>query len=188
MTDYFSSLAPARVFVPLCGKSLDLKWLLEHGHEVIGVELSELACREFYREHSIPFRESQCGRFTVFRGERITVLNGDFFELEPSSLLQFGGQIGAVYDRAALIAMPPDIRARYARHMIQLLQGAGRDENFRFLQIVLERTPHDEKGPPFSVCLSEIESLYGAYFKIRALSREQLEEATSECVYELYPR
>jgi thiopurine S-methyltransferase len=186
MTEYFTAIAPTRVFVPLCGKSLDLRWLHEQGHEVVGIELSEQGCREFFRESSIAFRESRSGPFTVFQGDRITIFNGDFFDLQPSHL----GQVGAVYDRAALIALPPNSRGPYAQHMVRLIEESSRSEGFRFLQIVLERTPPDKDGPPFSVCPSEIWELYGARFAIRPISRESIEPVTTpgniteECVYE----
>lgn len=190
MIDYFSILPSTRVFVPLCGKSLDLKWLLTHGHEVVGVELSEQASREFFQENSIPFQEDKVGPFNRFRGDRITIFNGDYFDLEPGYL----GSFNSVYDRAALIALPAEIRGRYTQKMLQLIGETRQSAAFRFLQIVLERTPHDLTGPPFSVPGSEIEKLYGSYFAIECLSREKVEMSqrpgvmTEECVYSMSGR
>ncbi len=183
MVSYFSGLAPTRVFVPLCGKSLDLIWLRDQGHEVLGAELSEDACRAFFEENRIAFQESLEGRFKVFRADRLTIYNGDVFELDPARL----GRIGAVYDRAALIALPSAVRARYAAQILRLIGEPGWSEDFRFLQIVLERTPQDEDGPPYSVQRDEVERLYGSEFAIRPLSRERFERG-DECVYELSRR
>ena len=186
MTEYFSNLKPTRVFVPLCGKSLDLVWLRDQGHEVVGVELVEQACREFFSEHHLSVQTKQDGPFTVYEGDRITIYNGDFFDLESRHL----NKPGAVYDRAALIALPSDIRARYAERMIELIK-TSRSEIFHFQQIVVERTPADEKGPPFSISSSDIKTLYGDVFEITLLSRELIPEMrtpavqTHEFVYDL---
>ena len=42
--------------MPLCGKSLDLLWLRDQGHLVIGVELSATAFEDFCLENGIPAR------------------------------------------------------------------------------------------------------------------------------------
>jgi thiopurine S-methyltransferase len=103
--------------------------------------------------------------------------------------------LGAVYDRAALIALPHELRARYATHMIRLLEPSVVTGRPRFLQIVLERTPTDDKGPPFSVSEAELQELYGRRFKIERISREPVDiggsrgdssaTQTEECVYTL---
>lgn len=185
LTANFAHLAPTRIFVPLCGKSLDLIWLASRGHEVMGVELSEQAVREFFKENQIACHESVRGNFKLFHGGGITILNGDFFELTPQDL----GDIGAVYDRAALIALPPELRRSYAAKMIQLLDACAHPDTFELLQIVLERTPHDPKGPPYSISTSELEVLYGKSFQIQSISREFLPSnstetsRTEECIY-----
>lgn len=181
---HFSGLLPTRVFVPLCGKSLDLKWLASKGHEVIGVELSEKGCRAFFEENQLEYKESRGGGFLVFVAGAITIYCGDFFDLSPSHL----GKIGAIYDRAALIALPPELRPRYARHLVELVRETALP-GLRFLQVVLRRTPHDEKGPPFSILDTEIRQLYGHAFKIEQLSCEAVDmnngstSVTEEYVY-----
>lgn len=187
LTQNFSDLKPTRVLVPLCGKSLDLTWLAAKGHEVVGVELSRLAVETFFKEHSVDFTVARVGAFEVFRGGKYTIFSGDLFELGAEEL----GTIGAVYDRAALIALPPELRARYAAHMLTLLSSSAARPGFRFLQIVLEREPHLEKGPPFGVSSTELKSLYGKRFAIEPVSRELVftEEDSGakvfECVYRL---
>ena len=183
---HFSSLGPTRVFVPLCGKSLDLQWLASRGHEVVGVELSESGCEAFFHEHKIPVQVSTHGRFKTFHSDRITIFNGDFFDLGPREL----SGIGAIYDRAALIAMPPESRVQYTTRMINIVHACAQKVQFDFLQILFERTPHDTKGPPFSVSAAELQSLYGQYFDIEPLIREEVDRGdssnkTEECVYRL---
>ena len=111
-----------RVFVPLCGKSLDLLWLAKQGHEVIGVELSPVAVKSFFRENKLtPFKQKK-GAFTLWRHGKISILCGDFFSLTLKDL----GAIDMVYDRAALTALPEDIRKHYVVHLKQLLPSAAK--------------------------------------------------------------
>jgi thiopurine S-methyltransferase len=162
----FTNLATTRILVPLCGKSLDLTWL---------------ASRAYFEEGKIDFTEERAGKFTVFKGGKVTLFNGDFFDFSH----ELAGNFGAVYDRAALIALPPELRARYAAHLIGLIRGGARP-GFTFLQLVIERGNDDGKGPPFSVSGDEINRLYGKEFEIMRLKSEQL-DIGAQCVYELSP-
>ena len=172
---HLGDLEPTRVLVPLCGKTLDLAWLASRGHEVIGVELSTQACREFFTGQGIPFNESGPGPFKKFEGGGVTILNGDFFALTPADI----GRLGAVYDRAALIALPRAMRPRYASKLRELLAPSLAEARiraaFRFLQIVIERTPHNEKGPPHSVPEAEVRALYEDLFRISLESTETVD-------------
>ncbi len=78
----FSGLSPRKIFVPLCGKSYDLDWLMKQGHEVVGVELSKLACEAFFQEHGQNPKIYNQGQFTVFECERLKIYNGDFFSVK----------------------------------------------------------------------------------------------------------
>jgi thiopurine S-methyltransferase len=188
---YFSGMSPTRIFVPLCGKSMDLAWLASQGHEVVGVELSSVACQLFFEESKIPYQKSQDTKFTLYQStdptHKVTLLNGDFFDLQDFDLTQ----IGAVYDRAALIALPLQMRVAYASSLCQLIRKYADPHSFVFLQIVLDRTPPDLNGPPFSISDSELKSLYGKDFEITLLSRETVDmgdsnlNQTEECVYQM---
>ena len=147
----------AAVFVPLCGKSLDMLWLREQGHEVLGVELSEKAVSAFFDENAIPAEVSREGSFKVYTGGGVRLRSGDFFALEASDL----GGIHAVYDRAALIALPPGLRADYARHMAKLLPSGA-----HILLITMEYPDGTLEGPPFSVSEEEVHSLFDGAFTI----------------------
>lgn len=103
----------SRVFVPLCGKSLDMTWLAKQGHEVIGVELSTVAVKAFFRENQLKPIKRRLGKYTLWRHGRISILCGDYFSLNKDDL----GHIDTVYDRAALTALPEEIRKRYAMHL-----------------------------------------------------------------------
>jgi thiopurine S-methyltransferase len=161
----------ARVFVPLCGKTLDMKWLIDQGHFVVGVDLSEFACEGFFREHGIAFEKKAVGAFTQFESERCILWVGDFFQLTPAMI----GPVAAVYDRAALIALPPELRKKYAAHIKNLIKDEVYKPGFEFLQIVLMRTPQDSDGPPFSVRFEEVESHYRDIFETEKLVQEPTE-------------
>lgn len=158
---YFNDLnlkSGARILVPLCGKSIDMLWLLSQGYELIGVELSSLACSAFFTEHQLSVTTHHTDHFTMFQGEKITLLAGDFFELNQETL----GSVAAVYDRAALVALPSELRQRYAAHLITLLQ----DTSSVFL-ITTSYNQESMQGPPFSVDEAEVIKLYGAHFHIK---------------------
>ena len=127
-----------RILAPLCGKSVDLVWLAERGHEVVGIDLSQLAADAFASEQ---------GR----RAERVKYLVGDLFDLTAEKV----GLFDFVYDRAALIALPEGLRARYVKHLRTLLTPRA-----QALLISLEYDPAQMTGPPFSVPESEVRSLF----------------------------
>lgn len=105
------------MFVPLCGKSLDMLWLAQQGHDVIGVEISPIATRAFFAENKLHAHRRRAGAFTLWQSGRISILCGDYFALRQSDL----GVIDTVYDRAALTALPADIRALYSVHLRKIL-------------------------------------------------------------------
>ena len=105
LTQYLSSLnlaKNARIFVPLCGKSLDLAWLLDQGYHVIGIDLSPVAIQDLMSNLGLNFKETQIGGLTYYQHAQIELFTGNFFELTADHL----GKIDAIYDRAALIALP----------------------------------------------------------------------------------
>jgi thiopurine S-methyltransferase len=149
------------VLVPLCGKSLDLLWLASRGHRVLGVEISPLAAEQFFAEHQLSPRTDSLGPFQRHRVDEISLLVGDFFELQPDWLVD----VAAVYDRASLIALPPEMRARYARHLANLLPAG-----VRSLLITLEYEQSRMKGPPFAVVEPEVRDLFEPDFQVEPIS------------------
>lgn len=140
------------VFVPLCGKSVDLRWLADQGAHVLGVELSPIAVENFFAEQGLIPRTRKDGAFTIWENGPIRLLCGDYFALAPEDL----ASVHAVYDRAALIALPPEGRVDYVAHLDRLLPG-GR----RTLLVTLEYLQEQMQGPPFSVSEHEVHSLFG---------------------------
>ncbi len=178
------------VFVPLCGKAHDLGWLRERGHQVVGVELSEIACRDFFAERSLKPDVSSSGAFTRFSANGISLWCGDFFGLQPQDLPAFS----LIYDRAALIALPPTGRHNYATHLQRLAPTGS-----RMLLITLDYPPQASfQGPPFAVGDAEVNAHYRSRFQIEQLAHQPLaaddglhkrglRDAT-ESVYLLTPR
>jgi len=178
-----------RIFVPLCGKTLDLIWLAEQGFKVVGVELSALAAEAFFTENNLAAQQSQVDGFTLWQSENISIFCGDFFNLSNDIL----GKIDAVYDRASLIALPPVMRQDYAIKLMDLTQSASK------LLITLEYDQSKMDGPPFSVSQSEVEALYSNGYEVKQqVAQDVLDENErfrqkgldfmNECVYQLTPK
>ena len=159
--------ANSRVFVPLCGKSLDLLWLRTLGHSVLGVELSPVALESFLMEHGIPARRRVLSCFDVYEADGFTLFCGDYFKLTPALL----GSVSAVYDRAALISWTPAARESYVEHLT-LLTSPGTQT----LLIAVEYPPEQMKGPPFPLTRDTIENLYAGRYSIEELARHEILE------------
>ena len=159
-------LAPgSRVFVPLAGKSLDMLWLASRGHRVLGVEVEPLAVEQFFAENNLVpvIQTSQYGRHYI--SDEIELICGDAFALDAGAL----SGCDAVFDRAALIALPPDMRQRYVHALYAALPG-----NCRGLLITLEYPPHEKQGPPFTVPEAEVRDRYGRDWVVETLERRDI--------------
>ena len=152
-------IAPGeRVFVPLCGKSLDMAWLAQLGHEVVGVELSPLAIKDFFAERGVSPKATDAAGFLQLTADGITLLSGDFFELQSDQIRP----VGAVYDRGALIALPADMRRLYAARLAELAP-------VPMLLITVLYDQAEMPGPPFAVSHSEVRELYQDRYQIEVL-------------------
>lgn len=149
-----------RVFVPLCGKSHDLRWLREQGYHVIGSELSPLAVEAFFAEYDLTPDIQQEQHYTRWEQEDIEILCGDFLELKPPDV----GRIDAFYDRAALIALTPVQRPGYARKIADLVM-----KDTPGLLITLAYNQLEMSGPPFAVSKAEVDRLFGNNFEVREI-------------------
>ncbi len=157
--------AGSRVFVPLCGKSLDMHWLAAQGHRVLGVELSPLAIRQFFAEAGLEpaVYESRYGEH--FTAGPIEIIRGDAFGLDAELLADVRG----VYDRAALVALPTQTRKRYADELCERLPDGSRG-----LLITLEYPQQERAGPPFSVPESEVHALFARDWRVDLLERRRI--------------
>lgn len=153
------------VFVPLCGKSLDLLWLSEQGHNVIGIEISELAICDFFTENRLNYSKLKQDNFYRWKAEQLTIWQGDFFNLKANHLQDVEG----VFDRASLVALPIKLRQKYAQHLKQILPIKA-----KLLLVTFEYQQSEMNGPPFSVHESEVYELYADHYKIKLLLKKDV--------------
>ncbi|SFC11960.1 thiopurine S-methyltransferase [Marinospirillum celere] len=167
-------LAPeARVLVPLCGKSLDMSWLLSEGHDVIGVDFSRKAQEDFLATRQEAVRYSQQkDLYLAYQGALLFVA-GDVFHLRQEMLRS----VDAVYDRAALVALPPATRQNYAFFLAQCLRPGAQ------ILLVTRQAPEERLSPPFNISAEEVDRLYGTNFRIERLQREERGDGVIEEVY-----
>lgn len=153
LTKYFPALLKEgdhHVFVPLCGKSLDMVHLAKHMN-VTGNELSAIACQDFFLENDVDFKQNDFDGFTQYSFENITLLEGDFFFLTSKHLTS----LHWIYDRAALIALPEAMQEQYVRHLKTFLS-----VNTRLFLVTVEFPKAQLEGPPFPITASRVEQLF----------------------------
>ncbi|TPV59153.1 thiopurine S-methyltransferase [Aestuariibacter sp. GS-14] len=154
-----------RVLVPLCGKSKDMTWLLQRGCEVVGIELNESAVQQYFKELGSVPEVTQIGDFTCYAATDITIFCGDVLSITQAMI----GKIDAVYDRAALVALPADMRRPYVKTLLTTAPEA------RHLLITFEYDQALHSGPPFSVTEAELLELYGCAKMQPVLASEPLQ-------------
>ncbi|UWQ55685.1 thiopurine S-methyltransferase [Leisingera caerulea] len=153
LVKHFSRLelaAGQTVFVPLCGKALDLDWLCGQGLRVTGIEFNQGAVEEVFARQGLKPEVSHTGSLTRYQAGRLTLFAGDFFALAAGHL----GPVDAVYDRAALVAVKPQDRAVYTAHLNQVTRTAKQ----MLIGFDYDRTLME--GPPFSVPGETVRALY----------------------------
>jgi thiopurine S-methyltransferase len=160
---YFSALqlAPqSRVFLPLCGKTLDIAWLLAQGFQVAGAELSAIAVEDLFKNLKLTPSITPLGEVANYHAENLDIFVGDIFKLKQKQLVQ----VDAVYDRAALVALPEEMRKLYTKHLMALTQNAPQ------LLICFEYDQTLHAGPPFSISAKEVQQHYADYFDVDLLT------------------
>jgi len=158
-----------RVLVPLCGKSVDMPWLAERGVEVVGVELIEKAVTSFWSEMGVAPETDRLHGFVRTQSGAITLLQGDIFMVHETHI----GTVDAIYDRAAIIAIPSDQQQRYADHLLGLLRPGG-----KMLLLTYDMPIAPEKGPPFSVAPERVPELFAAAATLECLDTVMLTPET----------
>ncbi len=145
------------VFLPLCGKTRDIAWLLGRNYRVVGAELSGIAVRELFSELGLTSIVSNEGKLFRYQAHGIDVFLGDIFDLTAEHI----GTVDAIYDRAALVALPAAMRERYAPHLIGITGTAPQ------LLITLEYDQLQMDGPPFSIAEAEVQQHYGGAYRVQ---------------------
>ena len=162
---YWPSLEVPRgsqVLVPLCGKTLDMGWLAGQGYRVLGVELAQRAVEDFFSEQGLQPEVRQEGALRRYSAGAVEILQGDFFALTPEQV----ADCRALYDRAALIALPPAMRDDYAAHLTRLLMPGSRG-----LMVTLDYEQSRLDGPPFSVSETEVRERFKEGWVVELLER-----------------
>ena len=164
LTQHFSALKlppGSRVFLPLCGKTRDILWLLDQGYRVVGAELSPLAVNQLFAELKIAPSITDLGKYQRYSTEDLDIWVGDIFDLTADDL----SVVDAIYDRAALVALPEAMRVRYAEHLTALTSHAPQ------LLITFEYDQSRMSGPPFSIPDEEVHRHYANHYQLNALDR-----------------
>ena len=172
--------AGARIFVPLCGKTRDIGWLLGQGHWVVAVELSRTAVEQLFDELGVEPETSRVGALDLFSAPGLDIFVGDAFDLSAEAI----GPVDAIYDRAALVALPEDMRTRYAA-LLQDITGTAPQ-----LLVCLEYDQSRRDGPPFSITEDEVSRLYSGHYEMTLLERGAAQGAVpmDDAVWLLQPR
>ncbi len=153
-----------RIFLPLCGKTLDIGWLLSKGYRIAGAELSETAIIQLFEELKVTPAISKVGALTRYSARNIDIFVGDIFKLSTKLL----GAVDAVYDRAALVALPEKMRKDYAQHVVEITRNASQ------LLLTFEYDQSQMAGPPFSVVGETVRKLYGDSHRITLLEKSDV--------------
>jgi len=152
----------SKVFVPLCGKSVDMQWLREQGYAVVGVELSKIAAQAFFQENDYSPKYGNSEKFDCYEANGIRILCGDFFDLKRADL----AGVKAVYDRASMVALPPEMRDRYVDHLLSILM-----PGVKILLVTFDYPQAEMQGPPFAVSSAEVTALYSKHADVRLLAQ-----------------
>ena len=169
---YFADLKlpiGSRILVPLCGKSIDMVWLAAQGYDVIGIELVESAVQEFFTEQDIAYTITEHDKhpnIKCYQGkiseQTVDLWVADIFALSSDDI----GHVDAVYDRAALIAMPAELRTQYSQQVINLSHNASQ------LLLTLNYDQNERAGPPFSISQEQVQQYYGNAYQMNKLEEE----------------
>lgn len=165
LTQYMTQLElaqGARIFLPLCGKTLDIAWLLAQGYQVVGIELSEKAVIELFADLGVEPQVAKVGSLTHYQIEGLDIYQGDFFHLSAKQL----GAVDAIYDRAAYVALPEEMRQQYAQHLMDITNKTQQ------LLVTLSYEEGITQGPPFSILDAEVIASYQDTYTIKQLTKQ----------------
>ena len=168
LVKYFGDLSlpqRSRVFVPLCGKTRDIHWLLSQGYQVAGAELSQLAVEQLFADLGVEPNITAVDSLSLHSANNVDIFVGDIFGLSGNLL----GQIDAIYDRAALVAFPEPMRDRYAVHLVDITDHAPQ------LLISYEYDQRLLNGPPFSISDDEVIRRYQESYNLKLLAKVEVE-------------
>lgn len=154
----------SRIFVPLCGKTVDIRWLLSQGYDVCGIEYAHIAVDELFYDLGLTPTKESVGELIQVSAPHLKIWVGDYFKLKKEVL----GTVHAVYDRGSLIALPHAVRVKYAQQMLTLLGTTPAPQ----LLVTLDVDRPNDEGPPHYVGQKEIQAHYAsAYSSIQLVEK-----------------
>lgn len=156
--------AGSRIFVPLCGKTRDIHWLLSHNHRVVGAELSEIAVKQLFAELGVEPTITEIDSLRRYSANSIDIFVGDIFSVSRDVL----GPVDAIYDRAAFVALPKPMRDRYTAHLIHLTDRAPQ------LLISYDYDQQLVDGPPFAISNEEVAHQYQQSYDLKLLTSAEV--------------
>ena len=162
---HFNLKPGSSIFLPLCGKSVDMVWLAEQGYDVFGIELSQLAIESFFEEQDLSCQLFESDRFVLYKSNNINILQGDFYDLRAEDLPDYS----LVYDRASLIAFESHHRPDYCAHLRAIMPPQA-----KMLLITLHYDQQKMKGPPFGVSDDEVRTAYQSGYDIDVLEQNEI--------------
>lgn len=171
LTQYIHQLNLAQnatVFVPLCGKSNDLKWLADKGYNVVGIECSAIAVKDFFKAHDLKPNIETVDKLIAYNNNNITIFQGDFYDLNTTIL----AKCDLIYDRASMIAFTEEQRPHYIKHLSQWF-----NSSTQMLLVTLSYDQNTMNGPPFSVNNPEVEEAY-VHKKLKILDSQDVIDET----------
>ncbi|WP_020411803.1 thiopurine S-methyltransferase [Microbulbifer variabilis] len=167
LAQYFTALSlkkGSRIFLPLCGKTGDIAWLRAQGCAIAGAELSEVAVQQLFEELELTPKIEKENNLKCYSAEKIKIFVGDIFSLTGDAL----GSVEAIYDRAALVALPEEMRKRYTQHLMTITGVASQ------LLISFEYEQSQLAGPPFAIGSRQIFGYYDANYHLEMLGHRQV--------------
>ncbi|HEY9828095.1 MAG TPA: thiopurine S-methyltransferase [Stenomitos sp.] len=167
LQNYFARLSllkGSRIFLPLCGKTLDIAWLLSEGYRIVGVELSEIAIQQLFDELGVEPQVSRLEHFSLYLAKDIDIFVGDIFDLSNKIL----APVDAIYDRAALVALPEAMRRRYTAQLVAITGKVPQ------LLVTYEYDQNLMDGPPFSVSSAEVKQHYSNSYALTSIASSEV--------------
>lgn len=163
--DKLNLATKSRLFLPLCGKSLDIVWFLSKGYQVVGIELNRLAVEQLFDTLEIIPTIESVGKMMRYYTDALDIFVGDFFDLDAETL----GNVDAVYDRAALVALPTNMREEYTAHLQNITHQAQQ------LLICFTYDQSQLPGPPFSISDEELHTHYAETYTLTLLDNQTVD-------------
>jgi thiopurine S-methyltransferase len=160
----FKLNANSTCMIPMCGNSIDIMFFVANKVNVVGIELSEKAAILFFKSHQLQYSVIQGDKYKCYQGDNVSIYVADVFDLP--SLIKDMPLFDIWYDRGAYIALPDNLRYKYAKMMVEVCS-----DN---IQILLLAMTHDRETqtPPFSISQDEINANFMPHIKFKLIDSQ----------------